>query len=117
MASHGEVLEDVEFGLSMAACRTESRNGVAASPGADSIRSTTDAGVDDFIKAPQLPVWQRFLPALIFYPIWLRTMVAHVSGSGLHRRVLVSCLGHTCDIVKTADEATAPCEIRGSVTM
>ena len=57
MASHGEVLEDVEFGLSMAACRTESRNGVAASPGADSIRSTTDAGVDDFIKAPQLPVW------------------------------------------------------------
>jgi len=31
---------------------------------------------ENVAQTTPLPVWQRFLPALIFYPIWLRTMIA-----------------------------------------
>ena len=84
MSLHARALEDVEFGLSEAACRAESlqHEVAAASPGADSSRSRGGVCVvDENVGKPALPipVWQRFLPALIFYPIWLRTMVAHVS--------------------------------------
>ena len=84
MALHARALEDVEFGLSVAECRAELRQHevAAASPGADSSRSRGGVCVvDENVAKPALPfpVWQRFLPALIFYPIWLRTMVAHVS--------------------------------------
>jgi len=86
--AHVGALDDVEFGLARAACRDSDQHAPPAppapapappapSPGADSSSRAGDDAPKEADAPQALPMWQRFLPALIFYPIWLRTMIAN----------------------------------------
>lgn len=73
MGAH-RAAEDVEIALPV---RVPSEAGGEADEGPIAGREkSTDVGTAPAVGTA-LPVWLRFLPALIFYPIWLRTMIAH----------------------------------------
>jgi hypothetical protein len=65
--------EDVEIALPLVRHRAQTTSG-----GADELEEQSKL-VEQVKAAPVgigVPVWLRFLPALILYPIWFRTMVA-----------------------------------------